>query len=400
MPRIPIIALTLVMATACSDGNDNRVETGPPNPFEGFSSDIYSDLGNWLCHPSLASTEDICDRDLDATIVYADGSQELEDHVPATDPLVDCFYVYPTVSSDPGGNADLDEGQEEIFTTLNQGARYSRFCRVFAPVYRQGTLAAIFEEDVERDPELAYGDVLDSFREYMATENQGRGYILVGHSQGSGHLRRLIAETVEEDEYLLGHLVAAHLLGSTVRTPEGADVGADFDRVPVCRTRDQVACVVSYATYREGDPFLAADEGIFGQPGEEGPAVCTHPAALGGGSAIMDPYFPVENLPLLEAVIIPRVDGPYADPDSAPPIATPFYRMPDFIRAQCLVDGNGYSYLEAVAIADSTDPRADDFNGEFIGGDGWGLHLVDVTIGMGDLVDLGADQATAWFQDR
>ena len=52
------------------------------------------------------------------------------------------------------------------------------------------------------------------------------------------------------------------------------------------------------------------------------------------------------------------------------------------------------------ALADPTDPRADDFNGEFIGGDGWGLHLVDVTIGMGDLVALGAAQAAAWLQGR
>ena len=41
-----------------------------------------------------------------------------------------------------------------------------------------------------------------------------------------------------------------------------------------------------------------------------------------------------------------------------------------------------------------------DFNGEFIGGDGWGLHLVDVTIAMGDLVELGAVQTKSWLQDQ
>ena len=34
------------------------------------------------------------------------------------------------------------------------------------------------------------------------------------------------------------------------------------------------------------------------------------------------------------------------------------------------------------------------------GGDGWGLHLIDVTIAMGDLVELGATQARSWLQDQ
>ena len=99
-------------------------------------------------------------------------------------------------------------------------------------------------------------------------------------------------------------------------------------------------------------------------------------------------------------VIIKRVEGPYADPESAPPIATPFYTMPDFISGECVVDGNGISYLQATVHADPADPRADDFNGEIISGPGWGLHLVDMTLTVGDLVDLGAAQAKAWLQDQ
>ena len=74
--------------------------------------------------------------------------------------------------------------------------------------------------------------------------------------------------------------------------------------------------------------------------------------------------------------------------------------MPDFISGECVLDDNGVSYLEASAHADPTDPRADDFNGEFNGYTGWGLHLVDMTLPMGDLVDLGHDQANAWLKDQ
>ncbi|MEM9255777.1 MAG: DUF3089 domain-containing protein [Pseudomonadota bacterium] len=399
MRRVLACFFLYLVLSACSDGSDSNSEAVPTNPFPGFSSSQYEDLDNWLCHPDLPDSEDICDSNLDTTVVFADGSTEIEPHRRASDPQVDCFYVYPTVSGDPGGNADLNEGTEEQFTTLNQAARYSRFCRLFAPIYRQTTIASIFT-GAEGDRELAYGDVLASFKQYMATRNNDRGVLLIGHSQGSSHLRRLVAEVIEQDDYLLEHLIAAHLIGSTVRVADGADIGGSFSQVPVCRSTDQTGCVVSYVTYRSSDPFLASGQGRFGAPTDNQTAICVNPAAPAGGAANLSPYFPEGSLQTLSAVIIPRAQGPFAAADTAPPITTPFFRMPDFIRAECKVDDNGYSYLEARALADSTDPRADDFNGEFILGDGWGLHLVDVTLAMGDLVDLGHLQALAWLSDR
>lgn len=391
--------LAAVLTGACSNSNNGTIEIREPNPFTGYSSATYSGTDNWLCHPGLAAADNVCASDLDATRIFANGATEIERFHAAAEPEVDCFYVYPTVSADPGGNSDLEEGPEEIFTTLNQAARYSAFCRVFAPIYRQATIAAIFS-GAAPDPNLAYGDVLDSFKHYIANYNQGRGFILIGHSQGASHLRRLVAETVEAQDYLLDRMIAAHLIGSAVRAPQGADVGGDFQQVPVCRSNDQTGCVVNYATYRDSDPFLAAGKGRFGTPRDGDSAICSNPAALAGGSAVLEPYFPTAANPRLEAVIIKRANGPYADPAAAPPITTPFYTMPDFIRAECKVDENGVSYLEATALADPADPRADDFNGEFLGGDGWGLHLVDMTIAMGDLVTLGAAQAQSWLQDR
>lgn len=384
---------------ACSDGSDQRKDQGPPNPFAGFISAIYSGGDNWLCHPSLTDADNVCSSNLDATRVFADGSTEIEPHVRAADPKVDCFYVYPTNSGDPGINSDLEVGPEEIFITVAQAARYSRFCRVFAPVYRQVTLAALAQGNFPSGEEMAYGDVLDSFKHYIANDNNGRGVILIGHSQGSIYLKRLIAETVEPDEYLLQRLISTHLLGWPVRTAEGSDLG-DFQQVPVCRTADQTACVVNFSTYRNGDPDLAANLAFFGTPLNGATAICTNPAALSGGSASLDAYFPVESIPILGDLIIPRADGPYADPDTAPPITTPFYTMPDFVSGDCVLDDNGVNYLEATAHADPADPRADDFNGEFIGFTGWGLHLVDMTLPMGDLVDLGENQANAWLQDQ
>jgi len=390
-----------VLLHACSDGSDNTVDQGPFNPFSGFVSDTYSDVGNWLCHPSLADADNVCAGNLDSTTVFADGSSEIETYAREPNPKVDCFYVYPTTSGDPSLNSDLEEGPEEIFTTLNQAARYSRFCRVFVAVYRQVTVSGIFANAAHQAAgfDTAYADVLESFKYYMANDNRGRGFILIGHSQGSAHLKRLIAETVEPDEYLLQHMISAHLLGFPVHTSQGSDFG-DFQQVPVCRTPDQTGCVVSYSIYRLNDPDLTAGLAFFGTPLDGASAICTNPAALSGGSASLNAYFPVAADPIFDALIVKRVEGPYVDPESAPQIATPFYAMPDFISGECVVDGNGISYLQATVHADPSDPRADDFNGEFLGLPGRGLHVVDMTLPMGDLLDLGATQAKAWLQDQ
>jgi hypothetical protein len=401
MKKASVVLALGSLLIACSDGSDHGFDQGPTNPYDGFVSETYSDVGNWLCHPSLTDADNVCAGNLDSTRVFADGSTELETHVREPDPKVDCFYVYPTTSADPGLNSDLEEGPEEMDATLNQAARYSRFCRVFAPVYRQESTRGLFTDDGGHEARLAtaYADVLDSFKHYIANDNQGRGFILIGHSQGSDLLKRLIAQTVEADEYLLQHMISAHLLGHPVRTAQGSDLG-DFQQVPVCRTPDQTGCIVNYSTYRVNDPDLTAGLAVFGTPLDGASAICTNPAALSGGSATLNAYFPVAVDPDIAALFIKRADGPYADPESAPPITTPFYTMPDFISGECVVDGNGISYLKVTVHADPTDPRADDFNGEIIIGPGWGLHFVDMTLPLGDLVDLGAAQSRAWLQDQ
>jgi hypothetical protein len=268
----------IALLSACSGGNDGHTGIGEAQPFEGYSSSVYTGGEKWLCHPSLADDENVCSSNLDTTRVYADGSTEMETFTPALDPQVDCFYVYPTYSTDTGDNSDLQEGPGEIYATVSQAARYSQFCRVFAPVYRQTTISALFANG-EPDFAVAYVDVLDSFKQYIANDNKGRGFVLVG-------------------------------------------------------------------------------------------------------------------------LIFKRANGPFADPANGSTITTPFYSMPGLITGDCVVDDNGVSYLEATVHADATDPRADDFNGEFMFGVGFGLHLVDMTLALGDLVELGAAESRAWLQDQ
>lgn len=417
MPKAPFAllalpALTAIALVACSGGGSGPSQDGvaAANPYPGYSSEIYAGTENWLCHPDQAEVDDVCAADLRTTAVAMDGQASELGFAAAQDAPFDCFYVYPTTSLDLGTNSDLNPGPQERQTTASQFARYGEVCRTFAPVYRQLTLTRLATtvltgflpgelEALGIPPEAldtAYGDVLDAFREYVANQSNGRGFLLVGHSQGSGLLRRLVAEEIEPNDALHERLIGAHLLGTSVAVPRGKDVGGDFQRTPACREADQFGCVVSYASFRAGDPQL--DSPRFGTTADaDTVALCTHPAALAGGEADLEMRIPFRLPPVYQTLLIPRGSGgPYQSRLQNRRINTPYYAAPGQIRGECVLDANDTSYLEVRIDPEPEGPRADDYPGEFLGGTGWGLHLADVSLAQQDLVDLAGRQGNAW----
>jgi hypothetical protein len=261
---VAVVLSIAAVGAACSsdepaqDADDGRTTTTEATTttaaalerYAGYRSEVYSDPAHWICRPDA---DDVCDSGLDATVVDADGTLTDEPWVPDPDAPIDCFYVYPTISTDQADYSDLVAGDEERFVTLNQAARLGSECRVFAPVYRQRTLAGLSRSLGGAAPSPAsdqpFQDVLDAWRHYMANDNGGRGVVLVGHSQGAGLLTRLIAEEIERNDDVLDRLVAAYIAGSAVAVPEGADVGGALQRVPLCRSTDQTGCVVTWASF-------------------------------------------------------------------------------------------------------------------------------------------------------
>ena len=319
--------------------------------------------------------------------------------------------MYPTISRDTTSFSDWEASDdEEGFVTLNQAARLQSQCRLFAPVYRQRTLAALTAGmgggqapgGETADP---FADVLDAFRTYMATDNGGRGVVLIGHSQGSAMLSQLIAEEIDPNDDVRELLVAAYLAGWSVSVPEGEDVGGQFQNVPVCKANDQTGCVISWASFRADAPPVAGS--FFGRPvagsrsgGAEQPegqvAVCANPADLAGGVGA-DPvevrsYFPSNRTASILGDLGVSTEGQgWLDP-AAGEVTTPYVTVPGLVRAGCVSEG-GFTYLAVEVQADPADPRADDIPGDL--GAGWGLHLVDVNLVMGDIVELVGLQAQA-----
>lgn len=364
------------------NGDGSETEAGPAGPWADHSSEHYEDPARWLCLPGR---DDICSTDLDATVIRADGTHEIEPFVPDPDADIDCFYVYPTISRDETGHSDWDASpDEEGWVTVQQAARLGAVCRVHAPVYRQRTLTGLMSRmagengpDDDGDP---YADVLDAFRTYLAHHNDGRDFVLIGHSQGAGLLTRLLAEEFDDDPTLRDHLVAAYLAGSSVAVPAGATVGADLDSIPLCTEPDETACIVTWSTYGEGE--VPETGGIFGRTNADGdPAGCVNPAAIESGDGPLRPYLPAAR----GGSILGPTDGDRTWLiDGGDEVTTPFVMLPDLIRGTCRTDGD-LTYLEIRLDTDADDRRITDLGGRLT--PDWGLHLLDVNLVMGDLVD-------------
>ncbi|MGA2098618.1 MAG: DUF3089 domain-containing protein, partial [Candidatus Acidiferrum sp.] len=255
----------------------------------------YSKSEAWICLPAR---QDSCTVDLSTTIITADGKLTTEPFSSNPNALIDCFYVYPTISSQSTPNSDMTLDPEEKGVVRSQLARFGSQCRLYAPLYRQVTLSGLRSmlrggttpEMMERERTLAYSDALDAWHYYLDHDNHGRGVVLIGHSQGAGILMRLIREEID-GKPVQSKLVSALLLGANVPVPKGKDVGGAFQHIPLCGSASQIGCLITYVSFRATAP--PPDNSLFGHVGKESmQAACTNPAALAGGSAELHSYLP------------------------------------------------------------------------------------------------------------
>ena len=389
-----IVSTTTALPTTTSAPTTTPPTTLPPTttppttipptttvmPYTGYISDLYNDQEVWLCWPG--KPEDVCARDQTATAIYADGTLEVIPFEKALNPEVDCFYIYPTTSGDMTPNSDLipDETQE-INTVWAQASRYTEVCDVYAPIYRQNTipslLGAIEVPAGVNTYEIAYADVVDAFKHYITTANNGRGFILIGHSQGTSMLRRLLVEEIDQNLELRERLISAHLIGGSI-----AAEGKDFETIPACKEKTEIGCVLAYVTFDENKP--PPNDSYFGRARQDGtPALCTNPASFNEeGKAILNPFFPSEGQKLLS-------------PESAAEVTTPWITYPDFILGEGRDNGTN-SYFSVEFLSDPSDPRTDSVGGELT--PQWGLHVVDMSVALGDLVDTAHTQSETYLE--
>jgi hypothetical protein len=329
-----------------------------------------------------------CETSLDATVVSKSNVHTVQHAAAAANPPIDCFYVYPTVSAQKTAVATLRVDPEERAIAVTQAARFSQVCRVYAPIYRQATLAAItggVKSSGRLGVDVGYRDVVAAWNDYLAHDNHGRGVVLIGHSQGSAVLIQLIKSQIDGNPAVRSRLVSAILLGGNVTVPVGRDVGGAFQHIPVCRSNTQTGCVIAYSSFLDPPPanslFGRAGTGLrTGAAGAHDLQVaCVNPAAPAGGSALLQSYFPTLKFP-----------GPLGAVSGAVPAApTPWVAYPDRYRAQCM-SANGATWLQITPVPGDARPVVAQTLGPT-----WGLHLYDVNLAVGDLVTMVRDEAAA-----
>ena len=346
----------------------------------------------WLCRPDV---EDPCDAVGDATIVAADGTLTTEPApVPTRTPAADCFYVYPTVSTDRTANSDASLDEAERRVAFAQAARFSQACRVFAPLYRQQTLAGLRARMIGRkggDMEMAYADVARAFETYLDEHNDGRPFVLIGHSQGTGMLRWLLEREVEGSD-AAERMLSAMLIGLNHEVPQ--DGGLGTLQTPLCEAAEDTGCLVTYVSFLADSP--PPKNALFGRArGEDMTVACTDVPVMLGRPGALDAYLLTEG-----SGSSGRKPAPWA---AGKTVETPWVKVPGLLSGGCVQDGP-LGYLAVTVNADPSDPRTDDIGGEVQVFrrelKGWGLHLGDVNLVQGDLVELVRRQTEAYGAAR
>ncbi len=342
----------------------------------------YSKDSSWLCLPGRS---DVCSTPLPTTALSANGYGSIGKSEIAKSPPLDCFYVYPTVSNDQGMNSDLIVGREEKLAAETQFARFASVCRPFAPIYRQMTVASIAAYatggDITEAAVIAYRDVLAAWRNYITMRNQGRPFVLVGHSQGSLMLQQLIAREIETNPAVARRMRLAIIPGYNVLVPQGKLVGGTFKKFPLCSRPGETGCVMTWVSFREKN--VPPRGAIFGYAEQPGMTVgCVNPALPGSRNWLkLDSYWFTRSR-------LPVPGGPISWSSEGTP-STPYVRTDGLVSGKCVNDGQrGYLWIR-------TNSRSGEKWTDRVGGEvgmlgmflpGWGMHLIDMAEAEGDLV--------------
>lgn len=381
------IGLVALVTAACSSNpptstsaptSTSTTVSVPPQP-----SDVV-----WLCRPGV--TPDPCTDPLTATSVNGGGAKRTIEAKPSATPKIDCFYVYPTVSDEPPPNANLTIQPQEVGAAIAQVSQFSQVCRVFAPMYPQATLSDIGSSPADSEELTAYNGLVQAWNYYINYLNDGRGFVIIGHSQGAEVATNLIQKLIDPNAALRKRLVSAIILGGNLLVKSGQRTGGFFQHIPTCDRASETGCVIAYSTFYQEPPsdsrFGRAEQGpgaVIAQeppPGTPVQVACVNPAELLGQSTL-DSYFPTTSSPAESTLQWwPQVNEP-----------TTWVTFPGLYSGQCMNTG-GAQWLQ-ITVHQGSVPRP---TVQESLGPTWGLHLSDPNLLMGDLVDVVKQQAAAY----
>jgi pimeloyl-ACP methyl ester carboxylesterase len=210
----------------------------------------------------------------------------------AATPKASVFFIHPTTYLERSHwNAPLDHKESQWRTRLfvrSQASAFNGIGHVWAPKYRQATFGAFLtsREEAQKALDFAYRDVATAFEAFLRQAPADRPIILAGHSQGSLHLLRLLAERLAGKPEAK-RVAAAYVVGWPI------SITADLPSLglPACERRQQGGCIVSWQSFSEpADPQLVTDvfdasKGRTGIARAGSPMLCVNPLTGEQGGA-------------------------------------------------------------------------------------------------------------------
>jgi hypothetical protein len=374
----PLFLLMAVGASACAHRGTSASSTSTDTPALRHTTRTAT---RWLCRPDLALADDPCrSADLTATELHADGTRTLVAHHAAANPSVDCFYVYPTVDLElvPGNHEDLADTRRMRATAVAQAARFTEACALWVPLYHQVTIGTYLQPKgvLERGLSIGFADIERAFAEYLAHADASRKIVLVGHSQGAEMVNRLLRRFFDDDPAMRARLLLAMPIGGDVDTLAGSTRGGTAKNIPTCTRADETGCIVAYRSYAAGE---RVEPDRWAPPaGHE--TVCTSPGD------------PRPTLSRTYFAVWPELRRFMHGVDD---VTTPFVLLRDFYAARCVRGPDGYAWLEVSQQPSPNDKRQGpvDLRDRRFRIGNLGLHILDMQLAQGDLVDMVARRA-------
>ncbi|MFM5883898.1 MAG: DUF3089 domain-containing protein [Novosphingobium sp.] len=284
----------------------SRLSFTPAGRFEpqpALAASAYDDPAMWIARPGMAApnpaswTPDGLTEDAGAL------------NVPV-------FFVHPTSYINKAHwNAPLDDAaSRQIAETMVRGEAsvFNRSAAIWAPRYRQATVGSFVTDQPEarQAVDLAYRDVAEAFDHFAAQLPPGQPFVLAGHSQGSYHIKRLMAEKIKGTP-LAGRVLAVYAIGWIVdRQRDLPAMG-----LPACDKPDQTGCVISYLSFADSADtamMRRAYARLAGPGTAKADVLCSNPLTGGtGGSApaSANSGAAVPDAALIKAVLTPALVG-------------------------------------------------------------------------------------------
>ncbi len=257
---VVMVACFLLCSTAACGGGEKQPEDTAKQEEMGGQQNVGSQED---ADVSQSTDKQDADTSAIADLVGEPSDYAQEENwlkIPEITHEVDTFYLYPTSYMDEAEDAkpicDIDNKKVQDRARLvyeNQATVYEESTNVFAPFYRQSNIyqvAGMSNEELEeyqRNEQRT--DVYAALDYYFENYNEGRPFIIAGHSQGSIMTKIVLGEYMQAHPEYYERMVAAYPIGYSITR----DWLEDHSYLKFAQGADDTGVIVSWNTEGKGN---------------------------------------------------------------------------------------------------------------------------------------------------